>query len=327
MSSLPEIDIRSARERLHGRVVRTPLVPAPELSDQVGTDVYLKLESVQPTGSFKVRGATSKILSIPEEERSLGVVTASTGNHGRAVSYVARSLDIRATVCVSHGVPHGKLDALHAVGATVEVVGDSQTVALQRAHEIAEETGAAFVHPFDDPEVIAGQATIAAEVLEDLPEVASILVPLSGGGLLAGIATALHEASVATQPIGVSMERAAVMATSLEAGKPVDLEEEPTLADSLLGDIGLDNRYTFDIVSRLVQDVVLVDENAIWTAMWFLFDNHRLVVEGAGAVGVAGLLMGAVVPSAGPTVLVISGANAEPSHVQALLAGNPAPTM
>ncbi len=327
MSLSPEVDIEAARTRISGVVVRTPLVPSPALGDRLGVDVHLKLETVQPTGSFKVRGAASRILAVPEGERDRGVVTASTGNHGRAVAYVARRLDIPATVCVSNGVPMGKVEALHALGCRVEVVGNSQMAALDRAHEIASRDGATFVHPFDDPAVVSGQGTIAAEIVEDLPNVGSVLVPLSGGGLMAGIATGLEESSPGAEPMGISMERAPVMAASLDAGKPIDVNEEPTLADSLQGGIGVDNRYTFAIVSRLVQRVVLVDETAIWDAMGFLFDHHRLIVEGAGAVGVAALLTGAIEPTHGPIAVVISGANAEPDHVRALLAGDPPPTL
>lgn len=321
----PEIDIAAARDLLKGRVVRTPLVLAPVLSERTGGDIYLKLESIQPTGSFKVRGATAKILSIPEGSRGAGVVAASTGNHGRAVAHVARGLGMKASVCVSSGVPSGKVAALEELGATVEVVGQSQTDAVIRARQIADDTGAVLVHPFDDPMVIAGQGTIATEIVEDLPDVARVVVPLSGGGLLGGIALALAEIDPTIQPVGVSMQRGAVMAASLEAGHPVDLPEEPTLADSLLGDIGLDNQYTFRIVSELVHDVVQVDEIAIWEAMHFLLDQHRLVTEGAGAVPVAVLLRDKIDVGDGPTVLIISGANAEKEHLSALLAGESAP--
>lgn len=329
MSSPPDppIDVAAAAARIRGVAVRTPLVPSPALSDRVGAEVFLKLETVQPTGSFKVRGAASKILALSEGERSQGVVTASTGNHGRAVAYVARRLGIGATVCISPDVPPGKIRALRDLGATVEIVGASQNDALDRAHSIVEATGAAFVHPFDDPAVIAGQGTIGLEIAEDLPGAATVLVPLSGGGLMAGIATALADAAPAAVPVAVSMERAPVMAMSLEAGRPVDAAEEETLADSLRGGIGLDNRHSFRLVSRLVRRVVLVGEESIWDGMRFLFEQHRVVAEGGAAVGVGALLAGAVDPLDGPVVVVVSGANAEPGHVAALIAGEPAPTL
>jgi threonine dehydratase len=327
MSSSPEIDIEEARRRISGVAVRTPLVPSVALSDRVGREVYLKLETTQPTGAFKLRGAASKILSLSEEARTTGIVTASTGNHGRAVAYVGRRLGIPVTVCVSDGVPPGKLAALRQLGAEVEVVGKSQSESVDRAMDIAVTEGRTLIHPFDDPEVIAGQGTIAAELGEDLPDVATVLVPLSGGGLLAGVAEGLRQYLPGAEPVGISMSRAPVMAMSLDAGRPVDPPEEDTLADSLRGGIGLDNRYTFAMVRDLVKRIVLVDEGPIWEAMRFLFDEHRLVVEGAAAVGVAALLEGSIDPLSGPVVVVVSGANAEPEQVVALVSGAPAPAL
>ena len=328
MSSSPEsiVDVEAAQARVAGIAVRTPLVPSLALSERTGVDVYLKLETVQPTGSFKVRGAASKLLTLSDAERRRGVVTASTGNHGRAVAYVARRLGIEATVCISAGVPAGKAQALGDLGANVEVVGESQIDALARAHSIADSQGAAFVHPFDDLDVIAGQGTIGLEIAEDLPEVRTVVVPLSGGGLLAGIGAALDVAAPGALPVGVSMRRVPVMAMSLDAGHPVDAPEEETLADSLRGGIGLDNRHSFRLVSELIGDVVLVDEHSIWTGMRYLFDHHRIVAEGGAAVGVGALLRGAV-DLDGPVAVVISGANAEPAHVSALIAGDPPPTL
>ena len=328
MSSSPEsiVDVEAAQARVVGIAVRTPLVPSLALSERMGVDVYLKLETVQPTGSFKVRGAASKLLTLSDAERRRGVVTASTGNHGRAVAYVARRLGIEATVCISAGVPAGKAQALGDLGANVEVVGESQIDALARAHSIADSQGAAFVHPFDDLDVIAGQGTIGLEIAEDLPEVRTVVVPLSGGGLLAGIGAALDVSAPGALPVGVSMRRVPVMAMSLDAGHPVDAPEEETLADSLRGGIGLDNRHSFRLVSELIGDVVLVDEHSIWTGMRYLFDHHRIVAEGGAAVGVGALLRGAV-DLDGPVAVVISGANAEPAHVSALIAGDPPPTL
>lgn len=322
MSSSPdEIDVESARERVYRIAVRSPLVPSVALTERAGVDVHLKLETVQPTNSFKVRGAASRILAIPPAERVRGVVTASTGNHGRAVAYVAHRLAVPATICVSSDVPVGKMAAFEGLGCGVEVVGRSQDEALERAVALAHATGAAFVHPFDDPLVIAGQGTIGAEIVEDLPDVGKVMIPVSGGGLLAGVAGALPAGAA----VAVSMSRAPVMALSLAAGHPVDAGEEHTLADSLRGGIGMDNRHTFGLVSRFVDDVTLVDEDGIWAAMRFLFDHHRLIVEGAGAVGVAAILGGSVDLGPGPSVVVVSGANAEPGHIASLVAGGPTP--
>lgn len=311
----PELDdIEAAAGRIAGVAVRTPLVRSPELSSRNGAEVMLKLEGVQPTGSFKVRGAASKILSLDPEEAARGVVTASTGNHGRAMAYVASRLGIPAAVCVSDNVPPGKIAALEALGCELVIGGDSQSAALDTAASMVEERGMTLVHPFDDPQVIAGQGTIGLEILEDAPGIDVVLVPLSGGGLISGVALAMKALRPTVRVVGISMEHGAVMAASLEAGHPVELPEAPTLADSLQGGIGLDNRLTFDICRDLVDDVVLLDEAEIADAMGFAFAAHRLILEGGGAVGIGAILAGKVDRSA-TTAVVCSGANAEPGRI------------
>jgi len=317
-------DVRAAARRIAGVAVDTPLVPATGLGERTGTPVSLKLEGVQPTGSFKVRGAASKLTRLDGANAARGVVTASTGNHGRAVAHVARSLGIDATVCVSEHVPAGKIAALRALGCDLVVGGRSQTEGLAVASGLVAERGMTLVHPFDDPEVVAGQGTIGLEVAEQAPDATTILVPLSGGGLLSGVAVAVTAALPAARIVGVSMERSPVMAVSLRRGHPVELDEQPTLADSLQGGIGTDNRCTFAITRALVDEVALVTEQQIWDAMRWLFDHHRLVVEGGGAVGVAALLAGRVAVD-GHTVVVVSGANAEDDQVVAMARGDATP--
>jgi threonine dehydratase len=295
-------------------VRETPLISSTPLEERVGSAVHLKLETLQETGTFKVRGAANKILSLTEAERARGVVTASTGNHGRAVSHVARELGTTAVVCISERVPHNKVEALRKTGAELVVEGQGQDQAAEHAEALQRDRGLAMVHPFDDPLVIAGQGTIGLELLQALPDVESVLVPLSGGGLISGVALALKSASPDIGVVGVSMERSPVMYHSLQAGKPVQLPEEETLADSLLGGIGLDNVYTLDMVQTYVDDVVLVSEDEIAAAMGFLFWQHNLVTEGAGAVGVAALLSGKT-PHVGHNVAVlISGGNVAASR-------------
>lgn len=319
-------DVVAAGARIADVVVRTPVVPSAALARHVGHPVGLKLEGLQPTGSFKVRGAASRILAEPGDPRDLvGVVTASTGNHGRAMAHVARELGVAAVVCVSDNVPAGKVAALRALGCELVVGGDSQSAALRAAAELVAERGLTLVHPFDDPAVVAGQGTIGLEVLDQSPATTTLLVPLSGGGLLAGIAVAVAARRPDVRLVGLSMADGAVMAASLAAGAPVDLPEHPSLADSLQGGIGLDNHHTFAPVRDLVDDVVLVDEDAIWAGMRFAFDEHRLVLEGAGAIGIGALLAGTVTVD-GPTTIVCSGANAEPDHVAALATGGPRPS-
>lgn len=317
-------DVDAARKRIMGVVVRTPLVPAPELSERCGAQVSLKLEGVQPTGSFKVRGAASKIRSLPPDAAARGVVTASTGNHGRAVAHVARSIGVPATVCVSELVPPGKVRALRALGCDLVVGGRSQADGLGTAVGLVAERGMTLVHPFDDREVIAGQGTIGREIVEQAPEVRTIVVPLSGGGLISGVAVAAKALRPRVRVVGVSMRRGAVMAASLDHGRPVELDEEPTLADSLQGGIGTDNRFTFVMTRALVDEVVLLSEQQIWDGMRFAFDHHRLLLEGGGAVGIAALLAGQIAPR-GQIVAVASGANAEDEQIAALARGDASP--
>jgi threonine dehydratase len=289
----------------------TPLVRSAALSRRLGASLHFKLETIQPIGAFKIRGAANKILNLAAEERGRGVVTASTGNHGRAVAYVAGELGIEAVVCLSELVPQNKVSALHQLGVEVIVHGQSQDEAEARARQLTQERGLTLIHPFDDPAIIAGQGTIGLELLQELPAVDSVLVPLSGGGLIAGIALALKSTNPAIRVVGVSMERAPVMARSLAAGKPLALPEEPTLADSLQGGIGLDNRYTFRLVRQLVDDIVLVSEEEIAAAMVFALREHHLVVEGAGAVGIAALLAEKVAVAGQDVAVIISGGNVD----------------
>ncbi|HVE11380.1 MAG TPA: hydroxyectoine utilization dehydratase EutB [Paraburkholderia sp.] len=311
MSDLSLADVYRARRRLEGRVSRTPLVESPSLSALADTPVYLKLETVQPTGSFKLRGATNALARLAEQGCNK-VVTASTGNHGRAVAYAARALGIATTVCMSSLVPANKVEAVRALGAHASIVGRSQDDAEREALRLAREEGFAYVPPFDHPDVIAGQATLGLEILEALPDVANIVVPLSGGGLFAGVAFAAKQVSHRVRLTGVSMERGAAMHASLAAGKPVLVDELETLADSLGGGIGVDNRYTFALTRALLDDLLLLDEASIARGIAHAYRHERLVVEGAAAVGIAALLDRALPADAlqrGPLVLVVTGAN------------------
>lgn len=289
------------------------MIGAPEL----GPGVALKLESLQPTGSFKVRGAANRILSLGPAERERGVVTASTGNHGRAVAHVAKHLGIPATICISEGVPAGKVAALRALGCELVIDGDSQDIAMDNARARVADHGMTLVHPFDDPDVICGQGTIGLEILTSRPQVGTVVVPLSGGGLAAGVLLAIKGLRPDTKVVGVSMRRAAVMAASLEAGAPVEMPERTTLADSLQGGIGLDNQHSFRIVRDLLDDVVLLSESEIWAGMRYALGVHHLVLEGGAAVGIGALLAGRVAAD-GEVVVVCTGANIEARHLREL---------
>lgn len=302
-------------------VLRSPLLPA-ALSRRLGAEVLLKLETLQPVGAFKLRGATHAIASLTADEGRRGVVCCSTGNHGRAVAHAARARGIPATVCLSSLVPQGKVDAVAALGARVVRHGQSQDEAQVMADRLAAEEGLVALPPFDHPQVIAGQGTIGLELLEDRPDLETVLVPLSGGGLLAGIAVAVKALKPSIRVIGISMRRGAAMAASLAAGRPVEVEELPTLADSLGGGIGLANRHTFALCRDLVDDVILLDEGEIYQGMRWMLLHERMVVEGAAAVGAAALLAGKV-QAQGPTALIVSGQNVDMQQVLAIGHGAP----
>lgn len=318
-------DVFAAQKRIAAMVRRTPVIAARALEDRVGAPVFLKDETAQPTGSFKLRGAANKLLSLSDEARARGVVAVSTGNHGRAVAHVGAELGIPVTVCVSTKVPENKLEAIRALGARLVVHGESQDEAEREGKRMVEEEGLTYVPPFDDPAIVAGQGTIGLELLESLPELDTVVVPLSGGGLIAGIALVLKRVDPAIRVVGVSMSGGAVMHASLNAGRPVEMPEVDTLADSLQGGIGLENEVTFAMVRDLVDDVVLVDEPAIARAMRFAFEEHRLVLEGGGAVGIAALHEGSIRAreSDRPLVVIASGGNADLKHFLDVVATAP----
>ncbi len=304
-------DVYRARKRVGAVVRRSPLVRSEALSERIGAEVHLKLETAQDTGSFKIRGAANKILDLSDEARGRGVITVSTGNHGRAVAHVARGLEAPAVVCLSTLVPANKVDAVRRAGAEVVIRGSNQDEAWDEAERLAAERGLTMVNPFDDPLVIAGQGTIGLELMEELPALDTVLVPVGGGGLISGIALALKSCDPAIRVIGVSMERGPVMYHSQKAGKPVLMEEEESLADSLGGGIFLDNRYTFALVRDRVDDLVLVSEDEIAAAMVFALEREHLVLEGGGAVGIAALLAGKAHGLGRTVALILSGGNVD----------------
>jgi threonine dehydratase len=322
MAALCLNDIFRARHNIAHLVRRTPMVPSPTLSEIAGTPVYLKVESQQTTGSFKLRGASNAVASLPAEQRGHGVVAASTGNHGRAVAYAARRQGMRAVICMSSLVPQNKVQAIRDLGAEVHIAGTSQDDAQEHAQKLVETEGLAMLPPFDHPDVIAGQGTLGLEILEQLPDVGSVLIPLSGGGLFSGIALALKSAGRDIVTVGVSMENGCAMYSSLQAGKPVLVEEVASLADSLGGGIGLDNRYTFDMVRRYADHTVLVSEASIARGMVHMYRHEREIVEGAAAVGAAALLDGLAqkLSLPGPIVLVLSSRNVDMAQHRQVIA-------
>ena len=304
-------DLYLARARIAPWIRRTPLVPSPSLSALGSARISLKLETAQDTGAFKLRGATNFIRASHDVARAPGVVTISTGNHGRAVAHAAQRIGARAVVCMSELVPRHKREAIEALGAEARICGPFQDDAEGEAQRLAAEEGLVLVHPFDDPLVIAGQGTIGLEILEDRPEVDTVIAALSGGGLISGVAIALKAADPRIRVVGVTMEQGAAMYESVRAGRPVDVEEAPSLADSLGGGIGLGNRYTFELARALIDDYVLVSEQEIARAMRHLYRNDRVIAEGGGAVSVAAVLEGAVPALSGNVVCIVSGGNAD----------------
>lgn len=305
------IDVYLAKRKIKKSIYRTPLVKSPGLREIVTAECYLKLENLQNTGSFKIRGATNKILSLSDDERNRGVIAVSSGNHGRAVASVAQKYNIPAVICISETVPRNKVQAIRELGAEIVIAGKSYDEASEGAEKLQVERGLTMIHPFDDPYVIAGQGTIGLELIEDLPEIDSVIVPLSGGGLLGGIALTLKSINPKIRTIGVSMDRGPAMFESLKAGRIMEVIEEPTLADALVGGIGKNNAHTFAIIQQFVDETVLVSEGEIAAGMTFALERHQLVVEGGGAVGIAAVLAGKVKEIGENTTIVISGANVD----------------
>ncbi|RVA28674.1 hydroxyectoine utilization dehydratase EutB, partial [Mesorhizobium sp. M7A.F.Ca.US.001.01.1.1] len=253
--------IRAARERIAGKVERTPTVLSQSLSEELGVPIHLKLEHRQTTGSFKLRGASNAVASLSTAEKARGVVAASTGNHGRALAHASKLEGMRAVICMSRLVPENKLDGIRRLGAEVRIIGNSQDDAQQEVDRLVAQEGLVMLPPFDHPDIVAGQGTLGLEMIEQVPDAALVLVQLSGGGLASGVAAAIKGVSPGTKIIGVSMARGAAMKASLDAGRPVLVEELPTLADSLGGGIGLDNRLTFAMCRDLLDGIVLLSED------------------------------------------------------------------
>ena len=307
---LVDIDkIRTARETLHGIIRRTPLRHSEVLEQRCGIPVHLKCENLQRTGSFKIRGAYARIHALSADERARGVVAASAGNHGQGVALAAAMLGTAATVYMPVSASLPKVSATRGYGAQVHLVGDVVEESLARAQAFAEKTGAVFIHPFDHPDVLAGQGTVGLEVLEQLPDVATVLVPAGGGGLVGGIAAAVKGVKPEIRVIGVQAEAAAVWPASLAAGSPVRLRCGHTMADGIaVSEVGA---VTFAHVSALVDEVITVGEEALSQALLLCLERTKMLVEPAGAAAVAALLESSA-RFPGPVAAVLSGGNVDP---------------
>lgn len=301
--------VRAAAELLAPVVRRTPVDTSRPLEELVGGPVYLKCENLQRTGSFKIRGAYTRIARLTPAEREHGVVAASAGNHAQGVALAATMLGIHSTVFMPEGASIAKLQATRAYGATVHLVGETLGAALDAAIQFSADNGAVLVHPFDHPDVICGQGTVGLEILEQVPDARTVLVATGGGGLVSGVSAAIKALAPQVRVVGVQAEAAAAWPGSLRAGHPVRVTDMLTLADGIAVDQPSD--LTFEHVSRLVDDIVTVTEGQISQAILLLLERAKLVVEPAGATTVAALL---AAPDAfePPVVAVLSGGNIDP---------------
>jgi threonine dehydratase len=312
--------MRAAAAALEGVAVRTPLRSVPALHQITGVPVALKCEQLQPIGAFKIRGAYTAISQIPAEARGRGVITYSSGNHGQAVAFAARQLGIRAVVVMPQRAPAIKVEGVRHLGGEVVIEGNSSQQRYERASRIAQDEGLTMVPPFESLDVIAGQGTCGLEILEDAPDVETILVPVGGGGLIAGIASAVAALRPEVEVIGVEPAGAPKLSRALEAGRPITLENTESIADGLLPlSIGT---IPFGILSGVVRTVVQLTEDEILAGLRFLHREAGLTAEPSGAVTTAALLSRRVRPK-GPTVAVLSGGNIDPAVFQRLVTSSP----
>lgn len=315
------VEFERAREVVAAVARCTPMESSRYLANRLGVPVHLKCENLQRTGSYKLRGAYHRMSSLNSEERARGVVAASAGNHAQGVAYAARELGIRATIFMPVGVALPKLEATKAYGAEVVLVGDSFGETLAASAEFAERTGAVVIPPFDHHDVVAGQGTLGLEILEQVPDAATIVVPIGGGGLIAGIASAVKQQAAvlgrSIRVVGVQAENAAPYVESLAAGERRDVPVVPTIADGIA--VYRPGELNFEIIRDTVDEVVTVSEDDIARALLVLLERAKMVVEPAGAVSVAALMTGKVA-SDGPVVALLSGGNIDPLLMQRVIA-------
>lgn len=314
-------EFNATRQRIAPAVQRTPLVSSKTLAQVLGAQqVYLKCENLQRTGAYKLRGAYNHILSLDQKQRAHGVVAASAGNHAQGVAYAAALLGIKATIFMPLGVALPKLQATRNYGADVQLVGVSVEEALAAAREFASATGAHFVPPFDDSAVIAGQGTIALEILEDAPEIDTLVVPIGGGGLISGVAAAAKQAAAVAgkeiRVIGVQAENAAACPPSLRAGQPVTIETKPTIADGIA--VARPGALNFEVIRDYVDEIVTVSDDDIARVIVWLLERSKLLVEPAGAAAAAAILCGKIVAN-GQVAAVLSGGNIDPLLLQRII--------
>ncbi len=301
-------DVQAARERVKEVIAAVPFVKSDYLTGQLGTEIFIKKESLQNTGAFKIRGAFNKISTLSSEERAAGVIAASAGNHAQGVAFSAKHFGIKAVIVMPEATPLLKVNGVKNFGAEVVLKGNNYDEAYAHARQIAADNKMTFVHPFEDDEVIAGQGTIALEMLESEPELDTILVPVGGGGLISGIAIAAKAIKPDVKIIGVTAKGAPAMFESFAAKNPIDSTSVRTIADGIA--VRDTSPKMLDILSGYVDELVQVDDEEIANAILFLMERHKIVVEGAGAVGVAALMHEKVAPQKNKKIgVVLSGGN------------------
>ncbi|MBA4247949.1 MAG: threonine ammonia-lyase [Microbacterium sp.] len=314
-------DVEAARLVVSRVAEITPMETSRYLSDLLGAPVHLKCENLQRTGSYKIRGAYNRISHLSDDEKARGVVAASAGNHAQGVAFAARELGIAATIFMPIGVALPKLQATRHYGAEVVLRGHTVSEPLAAAQEFAERTGAVYIPPFDHVDVVAGQGTLGLEMLDQVPELETVIVPIGGGGLISGVASVLKrraaEQGRSIRVIGVQAANAAAYPVSLAAGAVTEITISPTIADGIA--VAKPGTLNFEIVRDAVDEVVTVDDDDIARAMLVLLERAKMVVEPAGAVGVAAILTGKIVAS-GPTVVILSGGNIDPLIMERVIA-------
>lgn len=313
-------EFEAARERLVGIVQETPMELSRYLSGMLGAQVHLKCENLQRTGAYKIRGAYNMLAKLTQEQRDRGVVAASAGNHAQGVAFAASELGMQATIFMPVGVALPKLQATRDYGAAVELRGLEFQTALAAAVEHVERTGATFVPPYDHADVIEGQGTLGLEIFDQVPDVATVVVPIGGGGLAAGVASAMRQRAArdgrTVRIIGVQAERAASYVASIEAGEPTTIVTQPTIADGIA--VARPGTLPFAIIRDAVDEIVTVSDDDIARAMIMLLERAKLVVEPAGAVTTAAIMTG-LVASDGPVVAVLSGGNIDPLFMERVI--------
>ena len=309
-----------AEKKIRDSIRKTPLQYSPYLSKESGGNVYLKLENFQVTGSFKIRGAINKILSLDDNSKANGLVTSSTGNHGAAFIWALRKFKLKGTIFVPENISSAKLEILRLYEADIEFFGNDCVLAEMRAREIAKETGRVYISPYNDPKIIGGQGTVAMEIEEETHgiRIDSVLVPVGGGGLISGIGGYLKETREMIKITGCQPARSAVMAKSVKAGRIVEMESEATISDATAGGIEAGS-ITFDICEKYIDDFILVSENEIKEAINLILRKHFMLIEGAAALPVASFLKEKERFQGKNTILILSGANLDPDQLKDIL--------